>query len=29
MPLYVYKHPNKEDYIEVVQSMNEKTYLCG
>lgn len=24
MPLYVYKHPNKEDYIEVVQSMNEK-----
>ena len=24
MPLYVYKHPNKEKYIEVVQSMNEK-----
>jgi len=23
MPTYVYKHPDKEEYVEVVQSMNE------
>ena len=23
MPIYIYKHPNKEKYIEVAQSMNE------
>ena len=23
MPIYVYKHPDKENYIEVVQSMND------
>jgi len=23
MPTYIYKHPNKEKYIEVIQSMNE------
>ena len=23
MPTYVYKHPKKEEYIEVIQSMNE------
>tara|TARA_B110000495_G_scaffold90411_1_gene78086 strand:+ start:891 stop:1280 length:390 start_codon:yes stop_codon:yes gene_type:complete len=23
MPTYVYKHPEKEEYIEVIQSMNE------
>ena len=24
MPLYIYKHPNKEEYEEVFQSMNEE-----
>lgn len=24
MPVYVYKHPNKEKFIELVQSMNEE-----
>ena len=23
MPQYIYKHPNKEEYIEIIQSMNE------
>lgn len=23
MPTYIYKHPEKEEYIEVIQSMNE------
>ena len=23
MPVYIYKHPKKEEYIEVIQSMNE------
>jgi hypothetical protein len=24
MPIYIYKHPEKEEYIEVIQSMNEE-----
>ena len=24
MPIYVYKHPEKEEYIEVLQGMNDK-----
>lgn len=24
MPLYIYKHPDKEEYTEVVQTMNEE-----
>ena len=23
MPIYLYKHPNKEEYVEIIQSMNE------
>lgn len=23
MPIYVYKHPDKENYIEIIQSMND------
>jgi len=23
MPIYVYKHPDKEEYVEAIQSMNE------
>ena len=24
MPIYVYKHPDKEEYIEVIQGMNDE-----
>ena len=24
MPIYVYKHPNKEEYVEVLQGMNDE-----
>ena len=24
MPLYLYKHPSKEEYIEIIQGMNDK-----
>jgi hypothetical protein len=24
MPTYIYKHPQREEYIEIIQSMNEK-----
>lgn len=24
MPLYIFKHPNKEEYIEILQGMNEE-----
>lgn len=24
MPIYIFKNPNKEEYIEIVQSMNEE-----
>ena len=24
MPIYVYKHPEKEEYIEVLQGMNDE-----
>lgn len=29
MPLYIYKHPDKEEYVEVYQGMNdEHSYFC-
>ena len=29
MPIYTYKHPEKEEYIEIFQSMNEEhSYKC-